>query len=120
MRVWWEEEYFENYNKGIEEDTLLVAKQFMVYAHIRCPKPPVRYARGLLQSTIRMANYYHLGMDQVVCYAGSQKAYYMPYTNERWISPRWKGAKNPNENWFDDAIHDVARLASEKGVSMNG
>ena len=47
MRVWWEEEYWQQYNKGIEDDILLVAKQWMVYAHLRCPKPPIRYARGL-------------------------------------------------------------------------
>jgi hypothetical protein len=27
--------------------------------------------------------------------------YYMPYTNEVWISPRWRGRKNPNEKWFE-------------------
>ena len=120
MRVWWEEEYWQQYNKGIEDDILLVAKQWMVYAHLRCPKPPVRVARGLLQSTIRIENAFHLGMDQVVGYAGSKQAYYMPYTNERWISPKWHGKKNPNEDWFDEAIHDVSRLASERGVHIDG
>ena len=120
MRVWWEQEYWENYNRGIEEDTLLVAKQFMVYAHIRCPKPPIRYAKGLLQSTIRIENQYYLGMDQVVAYAGNQQAYYMPYTNEKWVSPRWHGKQNPNEDWFDKAIYDVCGLASQKGVRVDG
>ena len=120
MRVWWEQEYWENYNKSIADDVLLVAKQFMVYAHIRCPKPPVRYARGLLQSTIRMQNISYLGMEQVACYVGNKQAYYMPYTNERWISPHWKGKTNPNEHWWDNAIHDVSRLASGKGVHVNG
>ena len=27
---------------------------------------------------------------------------YMPYTNEPWLSPRWRGAKNKNELWWDD------------------
>ena len=118
--LWWEQEYWQNKNKTIEEDTLLIAKQFLVYAHIRCPKPPIRYARGLLQSTLRIENQFHLGMDQVVAYAGNSQAYYMPYTNERWISPHWKGKKNPNENWFDEAIYDIGRLASQKGVKVNG
>ena len=124
MRVWWEQEYWENYNKGIEEDTLLVAKQFMVFAHIRCPKPPVRYAKGLLSSTIRMENISYLGMEQAICYCGNEQAYYMPYTNEKWISPRWHGKQNPNEDWWDKAIYDVCDLstgiASQKGVKMNG
>ena len=118
MRVWWEEEYWQNYNRGIEDDVLLCAKQFMVFAHIRCPKPPIRYAKGLLQSTIRMENLSYNGMAQVACYAGNTQAYYMPYTNEKWISPKWRGAKNPNEHWFDEAIYDVARLCSQKGVSI--
>ena len=27
--------------------------------------------------------------------------YYMPFTNEEWVSPRWKGRKNPNYKWFE-------------------
>ena len=119
--LWWEEEYYRNKNAEIYEDVLLVAKQFMVFAHIRCPKPPVRYARGLLQSTIRMENKSYLGMAQVVCYCGNEtNAYYMPYTNERWISPKWKGAKNPNEDWWDEAIHDVCDVSLNSGASMKG
>ena len=118
MRVWWEVEYWENYNKGIENDVLLVAKQWMVFAHIRCPKPPIRYARGLLQSTIRIRNDSYNGMAQVSGFAGNKQAYYTPYTNEKWISPRWHGKQNPNYWWFDDSVHDVCRLASGKGVQV--
>lgn len=28
---------------------------------------------------------------------------YFPYTNEPWVSPRWNGATNPNEGWWEDA-----------------
>ena len=27
--------------------------------------------------------------------------YYMPYTNEVWVSPRWRGRENPNLYWFN-------------------
>jgi len=27
--------------------------------------------------------------------------YYMPFTNEVWISPRWRGRDNPNYQWFE-------------------
>jgi len=70
----------------ISNDTMLVAKQFMVFAHLRCPKPPVRYARGLLQSTIRCQPAYYLGMNAVNVLVGNQQAYYMPFTNEEWKS----------------------------------
>lgn len=47
-------------------------------------------------------------------YVDESVAPYMPYTNEKWISPRWKGAKNPNEGWFDEfAIKFIQRLAKE-------
>lgn len=35
--------------------------------------------------------------------------YYMPYTNEPWISPRWKGAINPNEKWFEETAEFMAK-----------
>ena len=71
----------------ISEDTMLVAKQFMVFAHLRCPKPPLnRYAHGLLQSTIRCQPTYYLGMNACNVLVGNQQAYYMPFTNEEWKS----------------------------------
>lgn len=72
----------------ISEDTLLVAKQFMVFAHLRCPKPPVRVARGLLQSTIRVEPTYYLGMNAVNVLVGNEQAFYMPFTNEEWHSEK--------------------------------
>lgn len=39
---------------------------------------------------------------------------YAPYTNEPWESPKWKGAKNPNQGWFDEfAIRFIERLAQK-------
>ena len=29
---------------------------------------------------------------------------YVPYTNEPWISPKWRGAQNPNEGWFPRSV----------------
>ena len=33
---------------------------------------------------------------------------YMVYTEEPWISPYWRGKKNPNEGWFRDVAKAVA------------
>lgn len=39
---------------------------------------------------------------------------YMPFTNEKWISPKWKGAKNPNEHWWENMSKDFVKdLAQE-------
>ena len=50
-------------------------------------------------------------------FTGSEKAieiktnlYYMPYTNEPWISPRWKGRQNPNEKWFEESAEFMAKI----------
>ena len=34
---------------------------------------------------------------------------YMPYTEEKWISPQWNGRANPNENWFKETVEYIAR-----------
>lgn len=39
---------------------------------------------------------------------------YMPYTNEPWISPKWKGHKNPNEHWFDKSALWVAKEIAKR------
>lgn len=56
--------------------------------------------------------------DTFVIYVDEAIAPYMPYTNEEWISPKWNGKKNPNENWFDRAAELIAKnIAGEtKGV----
>ncbi len=34
---------------------------------------------------------------------------YVVYTNEPWLSPKWKGAQNPNEKWFERAVKIYAQ-----------
>ena len=38
--------------------------------------------------------------------------YYMPYTEEQWVSPRWRGRANPNEGWFKEAFEMALRFIS--------
>jgi len=48
---------------------------------------------------------------------------YLVYTNEKWISPRWRGRKNPNEKWMEETTKLVAEfIARELGgtVVFNG
>ena len=40
-------------------------------------------------------------------YVDEDVAPYMPYTNEPWISDKWKSASNPNEAWWEDATQIV-------------
>ncbi len=32
---------------------------------------------------------------------------YMPFTNEPWVADKWKGAKNPNQGWWQKAIEQI-------------
>lgn len=66
---------------------------------IYCPKD----TRNLSMNAIRSV--FEDGIWQVVI--GGEVAPYAPYTNEPWISPKWKGAKNPNLYWVQDAIESV-------------
>lgn len=47
---------------------------------------------------------------------------YMPYTNEPWISPKWRGKKNPNEGWWQNAVETVTNFIAKrlKGEVHNG
>lgn len=42
---------------------------------------------------------------QNVIAIGGELAPYAVYTNEKWISPRWSGRSNPNEQWIERAIY---------------
>ena len=43
--------------------------------------------------------------NRVKMYVDERQAPYLPYTNEKWISPRWKGKKNPNRKWYNKAMY---------------
>ena len=44
---------------------------------------------------------------------------YMPFTNEEWVSPRWNGTPNPNQNWWNNAIEKLIHfIAKELGGKL--
>ena len=55
--------------------------------------------------------------DDFIIYVDEEKAPYMPYTNEPWISPKWNGKKNPNEAWWKDATELVKEFIMQE---LNG
>jgi hypothetical protein len=42
-------------------------------------------------------------------------AFYAPFVNGKWISPRWRGKKNPNEGYFEKASVDIIRYVKSVG-----
>ena len=47
-------------------------------------------------------------------YVDESIAPYMPFTTKPWISPRWRGKKNPNEGWWQSAGETVAQYIADK------
>lgn len=39
---------------------------------------------------------------------------YVVYTNEPWISPKWRGKKNPNEGWWDKFLEELLKRVAKK------
>lgn len=50
--------------------------------------------------------------DKCVIYVDEAIAPYMPFTTRPWVSPRWNGAKNPNEGWWQTACERVLEQAA--------
>ncbi len=50
-------------------------------------------------------------------YINDKIAPYVYYTNERWLSPRWKGHHNPNEGWVKRGANRVALFVAKE---LNG
>lgn len=65
-----------------------------------------RRSGGALRNSIRIEN------DKVI--VGNDVAFYAVYTNEKWISPRWHGKQNPNENWINDIVSQALIIFSGK------
>lgn len=74
---------------------------------LKHPEAPV--TGNLKYNALRVIN----SPDGIVIYVDQNIAPYMPFTNEPWISPKWKGAKNPNEHWWENMskefINDLAK-----------
>lgn len=68
-------------------------------------KHPYRKVTGNLKyNSIKLE---YIGNGVYKLYVDETIAPYMPYTEEPWTSPKWKGAKNPNENWFGNSAEII-------------
>lgn len=53
-------------------------------------------------------------------YIDDKIAPYVYYTNERWLSPKWKGHKNPNENWVMKGANRIALMIANELNAKKG
>lgn len=47
-------------------------------------------------------------------YVDESIAPYMPYTTRPWVSPRWHGKKNPNQDWWQTACELIIEYISKE------
>ena len=73
-----------------------------VYFAYKAIKDQAPVDTGNLQNSVRLTMYKNVAKIYV-----SAQAPYMPYTNEPWVSSYWKGKKNPNLYWWDNAVTGV-------------
>lgn len=92
-----------------EEQVVLMQKIMTVFKSV----VPIRTG-NLKENAVKLVDkgngVWEITIDQSI-------APYMPYTNEPWVSPKWKSKKNPNEHWFDDAAGLIALLIAQE---LNG
>lgn len=77
------------------ENFIKVCNNLLSLGRFRAPKDTGNLAYNSLKMKYVNPKECHIEVDQKI-------APYMVYTNEVWISPKWKGRKNPNENWWQD------------------
>lgn len=52
--------------------------------------------------------------QEVVIFIDQSIAPYAPYTNEPWISPKWKGTPNPNAGWWERFCEEFTRRLAQR------
>lgn len=78
------------------------AKFAFDYMRKKCP-----YDTGNMHNTMSFEqvgrNHYRIRINP------NDSAPYAVYTNEKWISPKWNGAHNPNYKWIDEGVQAVVK-----------
>ena len=85
------------------DDSQLMSIATMAYNHLKnaCPVDTGNMKYNAIRLTRVSENKIEVSIEASI-------APYVVYTNEKWLSPRWKGKKNPNEKWIDDAADEIA------------
>ena len=84
---------------GLKEEALLMVKN----------SSPI--LTGNLQNSVYARDIPGGGFE---IYIDTSQAPYAIYTLEQWVSPQWKGKKNPNEGWAYEASKGFATRVQNK------
>ena len=87
----------------------------------------IRLCAPIDTGNLRYAGVRYEFIDENTCrfYVDEKIAPYMPFTNEKWISPRWNGKKNPNEGWWTNdvfmaIINTIKQQLADKIIDEEG
>ena len=104
-------------NKSQRDTLLETCKE--VYVRKFVPRVPYTPQSGIIRGKFRRASTGNMRFNAttirrktpnvIEIKVDAKIAPYVVYTNEPWISPKWRGAKNPNEKWFERAVEIYAR-----------
>jgi hypothetical protein len=97
-----------NVELDVDESSLLRLLRDML---VQAAPNVKRQSTGALRNSIRIE-----GSSVVI---GGGIVNYAVYTNEPWISPRWRGRRNPNEGWVDAVVNQaIAMFAQRYGYKV--
>lgn len=82
------------------DDFQKMCHDIALHFQMSAPKDTGNLAYNAIKYEFVNLNECHIYVDEAI-------APYMPYTNEPWISPRWKGKKNPNEKWWQETVSEA-------------
>ena len=111
--------------KGVFEQTFRPLVPYTPYTTLVTRKDGTtrirRKSTGNLQKNatkfeVRSSTEYCLYIDESIT-TDEKGVSYMPFTNEPWISSKWRGLQNPNEGWFPRA---VMRYAEAVATALGG
>jgi hypothetical protein len=92
-----------NVELDVDESSLLRLLRDML---VQAAPNVKRQSTGALRNSIRIK-----GSSAVI---GGGIVNYAVYTNEPWISPRWRGKQNPNEGWVDAVVNQVIAMFAQR------
>jgi len=84
----------------LDEKLYQASKYLEAILRIFAPKDSTNLAKNAIRVVqVAPSNY------QIII--GGEIAPYAVYTNAEWISPKWRGKRNPNQNWVGRAIESA-------------
>ena len=106
------------YKKLTPAEELAIIEECVALIKLRAPKRTGNLAYNAVKYGNTASHVWEIWVDGTPPDEGV--APYMPYTNEPWVSEKWRNRKtgemrrNPNEGWFDRAVKECMELIAAR------